>query len=154
MRPRRPGGDDEREPHHPHPGARRRLQTDDAAALRSEAANRRRALRAEEAKSAALQARVDAGDVREVDRLRADRLQVPADAWLDPEFTLDAMRTQDGEIDLDLAGQAVAELEDRHPHWKKLEPAAPHPAYPEVHQGARTTPVEPPSFGRALKTQR
>ena len=131
------------------------LQTDDIAALRSEAANRRRALRVAEAERDALRARVDASDAREVERLLADRLEVPADAWLDPEFTLDAMRTRDGQIDLDLAEQAVAQLEGRHPHWvKKAEPEPPRPAHPDVHQGARQSAPEPPSFASALKGQR
>ena len=122
-------------------------QTDDVAALRQEAASRRRALRATEAERDTLRERLDGYDRAEVDKLIGERFADPADFWLGK--TLDEFRADDGTIDqLKIEAEAERALNEK-PHWRKPEPQLPPVS---LHQGAReSVPPPPPSLGQAIK---
>lgn len=116
--------------------------TGDVAALRREAAARRRALREVEAERDGLRSRLDDSDRREVERLAAERLVEPSDLWL--ATSIEAMRAEDGTIDMDRARAELARVEQEKPHWRK-------PSM-NLHQGAREpAPPAGPSFGDAVK---
>jgi hypothetical protein len=117
----------------------------------AEAAKWRRALRAKEAELSVALARVDAGDRREIERLAADRFTDPSDVWA--VTSLDAMRADDGALDLEKAEAELGRIEQAKPHWKKQAPEPePDSRFPAVHQGARQSEQpEPPSFGDQLK---
>jgi hypothetical protein len=121
-------------------------QADDVAALRSEAANRRRALRAMEAERDSLRERLDDRDRADVERLAAAQLADPGDLWL--STSLDELRGEDGLVDMDRARGQLERLLEQKPHWRKAEPKP----MPDLHQGPRL-PVEPagPSFGKSVK---
>lgn len=118
-------------------------QTSDVAALRHEAASRRRALRTVEAERDQLKERVDRHDRAEVERLVAPSLADPSDVWSAAD--LDALR-EGGAVDEEKVGEAVAALLDAKPHYRKPS------AQPNLHQGARQAEPEPKSFGAALKS--
>ena len=123
-------------------------QTDDVVALRSEAANRRRALRATEAERDALRARLDERDRQDVERMATDRLADPGDLWL--STSLDAMRADDGTIDMEKADAELQRVLSEKPHWRTPEPVA----LPDLHGGATRgvpEPPAPPSFGETVK---
>ncbi|MFP5364351.1 MAG: hypothetical protein ACLGI5_16650 [Thermoleophilia bacterium] len=113
----------------------------DDASGNAEAAKWRRQLRAEEAKTATLSARLDARDREHVERLAAERFTDPSDVW--HATSLDAMRAEDGTIDLQRAEAELARVRKEHPNW--VVPP------PDVHQGAREPAAQPPSFGAMLK---
>jgi hypothetical protein len=117
-------------------------QTDDVAALRHEAASRRRQLRTVEAENVALRERVDRHDRAEVERLVSPALADPTDVWSAVE--LDALRGDDGVIGEAKVGEALAALLDRKPHYAK--------ARVDLHQGVRQSERVAPSFGQALKS--
>jgi hypothetical protein len=108
----------------------------------AEAARWRRALRAEEAKTASLAARLDEHDRREVERIAANRLQDPGDLWL--ATSLDEMRGEDGALDLERVGAELGRITKEKPHWTLPTP--------DLHQGAGKNPEPPPpSFGQSIK---
>ncbi len=115
----------------------------DVAGLRREAAGYRRRLREAERERDGLRERVDDHDRREVERLAGEHLAEPADLWL--ASSLDVMRTDDGALDREKVGAELARVTSEKPHWSKAN-------RPNFHQGARALPVEPPSFGQALKS--
>ena len=120
-------------------------QSDDVGALRSEAKQRRLALRSTEAERDAFKARVDEYDRREVERLATERLADPADLWL--STSLDAMRAEDGTIDMEKADAELQRVLAEKPHWRK-----PERSMPNMHQGAReSVERQAPSFGQAVK---
>lgn len=120
-------------------------QTDDVAALRTEAANRRRALRAAEAERDGLLERLDERDREDVQRLVAERLADPGDLWL--STSLDVMRDDKGRIDVSRAEAEVDRVLAEKPHWAKVE-RQPLPSQP---QGAREPDPPAPSFGQSVK---
>lgn len=123
-------------------------QTDDVAALRSEAASRRRALRAVEAERDQLAEWKESRQREDVHRMAAERFADPSDLWA--VTSLDAMRSEDGEIDMERARGELDRVLGEKPHWAKAAPPPPPP--PNLHPGARAT-VEPegPSFGQSIK---
>lgn len=123
------------------------IQTDDVAALRSEAANRRRALRAVEAERDELKQRWDDRNRADVEKRAAEMFADPADLWA--VTSLEQMQDEEGLIDPDKAGAELQRVLDEKPHWKKPPPAA----RLDVHQGARGSVDEPspPSFGATIK---
>jgi hypothetical protein len=120
--------------------------TDDVAALRNEAANRRRALRAVEAERDRLRERLDSRDRRDVEALAAARFADPRD--VSAVTSLDDFRGDDGMVDMARVESEFDRIAEDRPHWRKPEPVP----LPDFHQGPRT-PVEPagPSFGQSLK---
>jgi hypothetical protein len=118
-------------------------QTDDVAALRHEAASRRRALRAAEAERDQLRERVDTHDRAEVERLVAGALADPTDVWGAVE--LDALR-EGGAVDAAKVNESVAALLEAKPHYALDRPRV------DLHQGVRQSERAAPSFGQALKS--
>jgi hypothetical protein len=109
----------------------------------AEAAKWRRALRAEQAESAALRERLDAAHRAQIETAAADVFHDPTDLW--SATTLDDMRGDDGLIDPEKAEQAMQTVLEQKPHWGKL-------ILPTVHQGARESHEPPaPSFGDQLQ---
>jgi hypothetical protein len=127
---------------------------DDAAALRREAATRRRQLREAESARDTLRQRLDTVQRQEVERLAGDAMTDPGDLWL--AVSVDSMRGQDRLIDPELAQAQLAEVLKNKPHWKKPETAPESaPTTPSMQNGVRQPPPPPPpSFGRALKDAR
>ncbi len=119
--------------------------SDDLAAVRNEAKQRRLALRAVEIERDDLRAWREARERQDVEAMAADRLNDPADLWF--ATSLDAMRAEDGTIDLDRAAAEMDRLLSEKPHWTKSEP----PSMPDLHQGVRLSVPEPPSFGQAVR---
>ena len=118
------------------------VPTGDVAALSREAAKWRRQLRETEQREAALEARLDDHDKREVERIAAERMADPEDVWL--ESSLDAMRDDGGALDAEKVAAELGRINVKKPHWMKQ--------YVNHHQGARAS-VEPegPSFGQSVK---
>lgn len=119
-------------------------ESDDVAALRSEAASRRRSLRQVEAERDALRERVDAHDRASAERIAGRRMAEGADLWV--VTNLGELRDDDGELDPDRVKVAVDDVLTRRPHWRK--PAEPSP---DLHPGARPVVEEGPSFGAAIR---
>ncbi len=121
---------------------------DDVSALRHEAASRRRKLREAEAERDALRARVDQHDRADVERAAARSLADPSD--LLSTTSLDDLRDQDGAIDWEQVNQAIVDLLQRKPHYRKPTPDL---STADLHPGARPPAPQPPSFGSAMKRQ-
>lgn len=112
----------------------------------AEAAKYRHRLRAAEAERDALAARLDARDRADIDKLAADRLADVSDLWT--ATSLDAMRSEDGMIDMEKAAAEIEALLAAKPHYAK--PVADPPV--DLHQGQRMTAEPPrPSIGAAIK---
>jgi hypothetical protein len=113
--------------------------------LRHEAAQRRRQLREVEVERDALREQLTTYQRGEVERMVAERLTAPADLFLTVELA--DLVGGDGRLDPEkvtaAADQAVAER----PHWAVT-------GRPNLHQGTRPAPPEPPSFGAQLKGAR
>ena len=127
---------------------------EDVAALKHEAASRRRALRAVEAERDQLRQRLDATHRVAVEAEAAQRFLDPRDVWA--LTSIDAFRGADGLIDPQLVRTEFDRIEQDRPHWRKPasepEPEPESRELPEVHQGPRGTPERrPPSFGAQLK---
>jgi len=118
-----------------------------------EAAQRRRQLREAEAERDAafverdtLRERVDTYQRREIAQHVSDRLNNPDDLWL--MSSLDAVRGEDGEPDLDRLDAEIKRVLADKPHWRKGFGALPV----DMHQGPRRdVPMEGPSFGETMK---
>lgn len=110
----------------------------------TEAAHRRRQLRAVEAERDVLRTRVQTLQRAEIERTVGTRLVSPADLWLttDPAALL-----TDGEIDPELVARAVDTAVKDRPHWAR-------PA-PDFDAGVRGSfSADPPGFGAAVKQGR
>jgi hypothetical protein len=118
-------------------------QTDDVAALRHEAASRRRQLRAAEAERDQLREQIDLYDRQTVERIATGRLADPADAWL-AIGSLDELRGEDGVLDEAKVGAGLDRIVQERPHWAKQ-------SHPNLHQGVRPPERRAPSFGEQLK---
>ncbi len=94
-----------------------------------------------------MRSRLDDRDRADIERLAADKLADPGDLWL--SSSIDAMRGEDGALDVAKASQEIETLLKAKPHWAK-------PGRVDLHQGVRQTAdrQEPPSFGEALRSQR
>jgi hypothetical protein len=117
----------------------------------AEAARRRRQLREVEAERDQLRERLDATHRAVVEQQAADLFADPSDLW--HATPIEELRGEDGLIDPEKAEQAMNQVLEQKPHWRK-EPEEPEEerGFPEVHQGARQSPEEPtPSFGDQLK---
>jgi hypothetical protein len=119
----------------------------------SEAAKWRRQLRSVEVERDQLAAQLDATHRVMVETEAAARFVEPRDVWA--LTSIDAMRGDDGLVDLERVQAEFERIEGDRPHWKKPPPAPPvepESRFPEIHQGARQSePPEPPTFGDQLK---
>lgn len=128
-------------------------ESDDVAALRHEAAQRRRELRAAEAERDSLRERVVGYERDAVNRLAGERLANAEDLLL--AVSLDDLRDDSGAVSAEKASAAIDAVLEQRPHWRKAEPEPELPRHPDVHNGARAPAPEPPlSFGTALKNSR
>jgi hypothetical protein len=118
------------------------------AALKAEAKKRRVALRAAEAEIAGL----DQTHRTMVEAAAAARFLEPRDVWSLVE--IDALRGDDGLVDLGKVQAEFERIEQDRPHWRR-KPEEPEPGpqpFPAVHQGPRSSPEPPaPSFGAQLR---
>ena len=123
----------------------------DVTALRREAANRRRELRATEAERDELRVRLDATHRAMVESEAAARFVEPRDVWA--LVDIDALRGADGLVDLERVHAEFDRIEQDRPHWRKAPEPEPAPErFPAVHHGPRSSPEPPaPSFGAQLK---
>jgi hypothetical protein len=88
------------------------------AALHREAAARRRELRATEGERDELRQRVDVMERREVERLAAVQMESAGDFWtVGP--SLEELRGEDGQLDLDKAREAIDGVLADRPHWRR-----------------------------------
>ena len=117
-------GDPAPAPPEPDSGAHE-AQDDDLAAVRREAAQRRRQLREVEQERDQLRARVDDHDRREVERIAGRTLADASDLWVGVE--LGELRDDDGALDTEKVSAAVDDLVKRKPHYRR--PAEPQPDY-------------------------
>ena len=132
-------------------------ETADVAALRREAAGRRRALREAEAARDALAARLERLQRAEVERLATTRAEGVRplvhgdDLWLDGT-ELAALLDDDGNIDADRVRDKVREIGTQRPHW--LDSPGRHAADLDGGKGAAPDIDNSPSFSDALKGAR
>jgi hypothetical protein len=117
----------------------------------AEAAKWRRQLREAEAERDALRARLDDTHRVMVETEAAVRFVEPRDVWA--LTSIDALRGDDGLVDLERVQAEFDRIEQDRPHWRKQPEPEPQPnGFPEMHQGARATPEPPPpSFGNQLQ---
>lgn len=122
-------------------------QTDDAAALRSEAASRRRQLRAVEAERDELKQWKNARLRGDVEALAAEMFADPSDLW--SVTSVGQLQGDDGLIDPEKTRTEFERVLMDKPHWRK--PEVPRPV--NLHQGPRGSVESPkrPSFGETIK---
>jgi hypothetical protein len=116
----------------------------DVAALRREAAGRRRELRTVQAERDALREREDRRDRVEAERIASARMADPSDLWSLDGVDLANFRDQEGALVPDLVQASVSDALTRKPHWAAQR-------HPNLHQGVRRPERRAPSFGQALK---
>ena len=126
-------------------------QMDDVAALRKEAAGRRRALRETEAQRAQVEAQRNGAERKLVKYLAKDRLADPSD-WTDG-LDLDTLRGENGEISEDRIDEVLADVVTAKPHWgRKADEPRPSTEPAPTHQGVRPQPPADRSVGDALRS--
>jgi hypothetical protein len=118
--------------------------TNDVAAIRRQAASYRRQLRGAETERDGLREQLDTRDRADVERLAGATMADGRDLWV-AGVELAALRDDDGTLSVELVEQAVADVLEQRPHWRKART-------PSFDGGARTpVPALGPSFGEALK---
>ena len=121
-------------------------ESGDVAAVRREAANYRRQLRAAERERDALREQVDRRDRADAERLAGQTLASGADLWVGG-VDLAQLRDEDtGALDPERVNQAVDRVLSERPHWRRSPRVS-------LDGGARRTPEAAPAhpFGEALK---
>jgi hypothetical protein len=119
----------------------------DAVGLRREAASYRRQLRGAETERDRLREQLDTRDRADVERLAGATMADGRDLWAGG-VELAALRDpESGALSPELVTEAVGELLEQRPHWRKARAVS-------FDGGARRSVEPAPSFGQAFKDAR